>query len=114
MGIKVKFQFYSFLFDKINKKFSKPYGNSTKLYEKLTNTHEKLKKNFTYHVFPPLLLVISRIDFGAQWMRPRVRKFKSEEQAINWQALGTQEILFSAFPCTGARDMTPRNFALVV
>ena len=60
MGIKtVNFQFFSFLFDKINKKLTKPYENSTKLYEKsrkhyekLTNIPEKLTK-IQLTCFPP-------------------------------------------------------------
>ena len=82
---------------------------------KNSQTFMKNSQKFTCHVFPPLLIrkediwVISRIQFGAQWTRPRVQKFKSEMFLINWQALGTQEISFWAFSCTGARDMTPQN-----
>ena len=77
----VNFQFFSFLLDII-------YKNSTKLYEKLTNIHEKLTK-IHLSCFPPLLIrkediwIISRIQFGAQWTRPRVQKFKSEVFLIN-------------------------------
>ena len=85
----VNLQFFSFLFDIIYKKIPQNFMKIPQNFMKNSQTFMKNSQKFTCHVFPPLLIrkediwVISRIQFGAQWTRPRVQKFKSEMFLIN-------------------------------
>ena len=88
--------------------FHKVLWNFHKFYQK-----EKRKIENWLFLFPLLIKEMGHFK-NPLWCtvdKTLGAKFKSEEQAINWQALGTQEILFWAFSCTGARDMTPQNFS---
>ena len=101
-GEKVKFQFFSFLFDE----------NSTKIYEKVTNTHEKvtniyekLTKFRLSWFFSSLLIkeeeiwVISRIQFRVLWVWLGARKSKTDNVAINFPSLGSQrKRIYSFWP----------------
>ena len=60
------------------------------------------------------LIELHRHNFDAVQTQPMLEKLKTEDVAINWQALGAQVMLLWAFSSTETRAMVPPNLPLVV